>query len=193
LSITNATNNYPINLFFWFFEARKNAADAPLAMWLNGGPGTSSMKGLFHGTGPCSVNPDSKSTTLNKWSWNNEVNMLYIDQPVQTGFSYDVLMTTAKGVTASQNAFQTARTTGTGARTMWLFAQTFLSEFPEYKPKAKSLSIWSTGYGGRWAPSYAAYFLRRSEKKVAGEVPLKVETVGIVNGLYEFSVFWMKY
>src|ERR1700753_3636737 len=73
-----------------------------------GGPGSSSMIGLFQENGPCSVNRDSNSTSLNPWSWNQEVNMLYIgkyrkerhllsfsqqvDQPVQTGFSYDTLM-----------------------------------------------------------------------------------------------------
>jgi carboxypeptidase C (cathepsin A) len=48
------------------------------------------MMGLLEENGPCFVGPDSKSTYHNPWSWNNEVNMLYIDQPVQTGFSYDV-------------------------------------------------------------------------------------------------------
>lgn len=42
------------------------------------GPGSSSMIGLFQENGPCSVNHDSNSTTLNPWSWNQEVNMLYI-------------------------------------------------------------------------------------------------------------------
>lgn len=49
------------------------------------------MMGLLEENGPCFVGADSQSTYLNPWSWNNEVNMLYIDQPVQTGFSYDVL------------------------------------------------------------------------------------------------------
>lgn len=47
--------------------------------------------------GPCFVGNDSNSTYLNPWSWNNEVNLLYIDQPVQVGFSYD----TPTNVTAS--------------------------------------------------------------------------------------------
>jgi len=46
--------------------------------------------GLLQENGPCFIGSDSNSTFLNPWSWNNEVNMLYIDQPVQVGFSYDV-------------------------------------------------------------------------------------------------------
>lgn len=41
---------------------------------------------------PCDVNPDSNSTTLNERSWNNDVNMLYVDQPLGTGFSYVTLL-----------------------------------------------------------------------------------------------------
>jgi carboxypeptidase C (cathepsin A) len=47
--------------------------------------------GLLQENGPCFIGSDSNSTFHNPWSWNNEVNMLYIDQPVQVGFSYDVL------------------------------------------------------------------------------------------------------
>ncbi len=42
--------------------------------------------------GPCYINEDANSTSLNPWSFNNEANVLYIDQPAQTGFSYDVLV-----------------------------------------------------------------------------------------------------
>lgn len=40
--------------------------------------------------GPCFVGNDSNSTYPNPWSWNNEVNMLYIDLPNQLGYSYDI-------------------------------------------------------------------------------------------------------
>lgn len=49
------------------------------------------MMAVLEENGPCFVASDSKTTYLNPWSWNNEVNMLYIDQPVGAGFSYDIL------------------------------------------------------------------------------------------------------
>ncbi|KAK1464134.1 serine carboxypeptidase [Colletotrichum melonis] len=88
--VDGEAQDYPINTFFWFFEARKAPENAPLAIWLNGGPGGSSIMGLLEENGPCFVNEDSKTTRLNPWSWNNEVNLLYIDQPTQVGFSYDI-------------------------------------------------------------------------------------------------------
>src|SRR5207248_3489176 len=39
--------NYSINTFFWFLEARESPEIAPLTIWFNGGPGSSSMVGMF--------------------------------------------------------------------------------------------------------------------------------------------------
>lgn len=180
---------YPINTFFWFFESRHNPKNAPLAIWMNGGPGSSSLVGLMQENGPCIVKADSNSTELNPWSWSNYVNMLYIDQPNQVGFSYDTPTngtfdqlkaawnisewtdgvpvqndTFYVGTTTSQNQSLSANTTENAARSLWHFAQTWFSEFPAYKPHDDRVSIWTESYGGRYGPAFAAFFQEQNEK-----------------------------
>jgi Serine carboxypeptidase len=189
-TVTEINQNFSISTFFWFFESRKDPSNAPLSIWMNGGPGSSSMVGLLTEHGPCMVNSDSNSTTLNPWSWNNEVNMLYIDQPVQTGFSYDALYngtydattqaitladftdgtipqqnnTLYVGTFPSTDNSSTTNGTQNSARAIWHFAQEWFQEFPAYKPNDDRISIWSQSYGGHYGPSFTAYFQQQNEK-----------------------------
>ncbi|GAT30501.1 carboxypeptidase S1 [Aspergillus luchuensis] len=161
ISITQA---YPINTFFWYFPARHHHhnGSSPLTIWMNGGPGGSSMIGLFQENGPCVVNPDSNSTSDNPWSWNEYVDMLYVEQPVQTGFSYDVLRngtvdlvsgeidvdvdvgeggvrqneTFLVGTLPSQDVSGTVNGTVNGGRALWVALQVWLGEFVEYAAAA---------------------------------------------------------
>lgn len=57
------------HLFFWFFEARDvNPNTAPLTVYINGGPGESSMIGLFQETGPCRLDANLQVHN-NPYSW----------------------------------------------------------------------------------------------------------------------------
>lgn len=76
------------HLFFWFFESRNSPEDDPLLLWLNGGPGESSLLGLFQENGPCRINGHGNGTLHNEFGWNSHANLLYVDQPVSVGFSY---------------------------------------------------------------------------------------------------------
>ncbi|CZT21300.1 probable Carboxypeptidase S1 homolog B [Ramularia collo-cygni] len=180
--------DYPINTFFWFFESRTDPANAPTSVWLNGGPGSSSMLGLLAENGPCQVNSDSNSTRLNEWSWNNEANVMWIDQPVQVGFSYDVLTNITKnllnghvtvlnatdpipeqnstflvGTYGSQDVNHTSHGSVNGAAALWHFAQSWFQEFPEYKPNNNRISLTTESYGGRYGPAIFVYFQEQNE------------------------------
>jgi hypothetical protein len=72
--------------FFWYFPAQNpKSSNAPLILWMNGGPGSSSMIGLFQEHGPIII----KNSTLfrRNHTWNQEFDMIYVDNPVGVGFS----------------------------------------------------------------------------------------------------------
>lgn len=73
-------------IFYWMVECSKNPESAPVMIWLNGGPGCSSMDGLFLELGPFRI--DGDSVHINPHSWHNVANVIFVDQPVGTGFSY---------------------------------------------------------------------------------------------------------
>ncbi|CAE6449683.1 unnamed protein product [Rhizoctonia solani] len=155
------------HLFFWFFEARDNPESAPVAIWLNGGPGCSSNTGLFIELGPCAIVEDGKNTTINKWSWNTNVNMLFIDQPVGVGYSY----TTGPTMTNSSDA----------AADMWVLLQMFYRRFGEY---AGELHIAGESYAGVYIP-YIARAIWKNNKKVGdydGGDFLKISLTSIMIG-----------
>jgi hypothetical protein len=73
-------------------QSRNNPRNAPLTIWLAGGPGEASSFSAMTENGPCYVNQYSNDTILNPHSLNEHSNVLYIDQPVQAGFSYSTFM-----------------------------------------------------------------------------------------------------
>lgn len=75
------------NLFFWHYENRHIADRQRTVLWLNGGPGCSSMDGAMMEVGPYRVR-DGGNLEYNNGSWDEFANLLFIDQPVGTGFSY---------------------------------------------------------------------------------------------------------
>ena len=80
------------NLFFWLFQNRHIANKQRTVIWLNGGPGCSSMDGALMEIGPYRVKEGSQKGDFkleyNEGSWDEFANVVFVDQPVGTGFSY---------------------------------------------------------------------------------------------------------
>ncbi|ROT38444.1 alpha/beta-hydrolase [Sodiomyces alkalinus F11] len=85
------------NLFFWFFESRRDPSADPITIFLSGGPGSaSSALATLQQFGACRVGGSESEgfyLVTNPTSWHNYSNMLYIDHPVGVGYSYVFLET----------------------------------------------------------------------------------------------------
>ncbi|KAF2229400.1 carboxypeptidase 4 [Viridothelium virens] len=86
LPIDGNTSNVN-QLWFWFFPSENQAASDEIVIWLNGGPGCSSLDGLFQENGPFLWQSGTYSPIANPYSWVNLTNMVWVDQPIGTGFS----------------------------------------------------------------------------------------------------------
>ncbi|EEY59475.1 serine protease family S10, putative [Phytophthora infestans T30-4] len=76
-------------LFYWYTESQSDPENDPIVLWLNGGPGCSSLGGLFTENGPFVVR-DDLSIKVNRYSWNRKANMVWLESPAGVGFSGDV-------------------------------------------------------------------------------------------------------
>ncbi|KAI4649600.1 hypothetical protein J4E93_003920 [Alternaria ventricosa] len=204
-----------VHVFFWFFESRNDPASDPFTLWLNGGPGSDSLIGLFEENGPCMID-ENLTTVYNPYSWNNVSNMLYISQPVGTGFSYQ-----KQGV-GSFNSFSedfhynssewpatgrwplleplntgTIDTTDLAAVAVWHVFQALLATIPKFDAKlgdldaARDFNLFTESYGGHYGPAFFSYFYNQNLKIENGSMPgypLNFNSLGIINGIIDEAV-----
>nr|XP_016812290.2 probable serine carboxypeptidase CPVL isoform X4 [Pan troglodytes] len=131
---------YNSNLFFWFFPAQIQPEDAPVVLWLQGGPGGSSMFGLFVEHGPYVVT--SNMTLRDRdFPWTTMLSMLYIDNPVGTGFSF------------TDDTHGYAVNEDNVARDLYSALIQFFQIFPEYKNN--DFYVTGESYAGKYVPAIA--------------------------------------
>lgn len=162
-----------MSMWFWFFEARESPETAPFTLWINGGPGCSSMIGLFQENGPCRVNPDGQTTSINPYSWNNISNVIYIDQPIGTGFSYGTV---------------TVNSTEAAAPFIWKAFQILFESKLFSKFQAREFIFATESYGGHYGPSFVTYFDQQNELIRQGELQgeeIVVSALMINNGWFD--------
>ncbi|OTB09741.1 hypothetical protein K445DRAFT_323689 [Daldinia sp. EC12] len=188
------------HMFFWFFEARNNPDEAPLTLWLNGGPGSDSLIGLFEELGPCNVTHNGTSV-VNPYAWNEVSNLLFLSQPIGVGFSYAdavvgvINQTTGLPVNSSQPDGRYSDvdpyrfdTTDLAAKGTWEVLQAFIKELPvlDETVKSRSFNLWTESYGGHYGPAFFKYFYDQNKLIQDGSIPgveLSMHTLGIINGI----------
>ncbi|KAL0948943.1 hypothetical protein HGRIS_009048 [Hohenbuehelia grisea] len=127
-------------LFFWFFPPGPQGSSDDLIFWTNGGPGCSSLEGFSQENGPFTWAPGTAKPTQNDFSWTNLSSVLWVEQPVGTGFS--------QGTPDIKNEDDLA------AELVGFFQQ-FLEIFSELKGKNFFLS--GESYAGTYVPYIANY------------------------------------
>lgn len=130
-----------------FFESRNNPSEDPVLLWLNGGPGCSSLFGLFEELGPSTIPGDDLKPVNNPYSWNKNASVIFIDQPVNTGFSYSHNRTI---------------TTAAAAEDIYALLTLFFRELPQYAKQ--DFFIAGESYAGKYIPAIASEILSHKDR-----------------------------
>ncbi|KAJ7637079.1 serine carboxypeptidase [Roridomyces roridus] len=155
------------HMFFRFFESRSSPSTDPLVLWLNGGPGDSSAVGLLFELGPCSIASEGRTTESNPYSWTNHANIIFLDQPVDVGFSY-----TSDPAAAVKGCAE-------AAQDVYSFLQLFLQQFPQYA--GLPFHVAGESFGGIYVPHIASVIWNANKKGLSTKINL--ESVILANGI----------
>ncbi|KAG6482410.1 hypothetical protein ZIOFF_059041 [Zingiber officinale] len=141
-------------LFYYFAEAAENSGSKPLVLWLNGGPGCSSLGyGAMEELGPFRVMSDGKTLYRNPYAWNEVANVLFLESPAGVGFSYSN--------TTSDYAKSGDRRTAIDAL---IFLVNWFERFPEYK--GRDFFITGESYAGHYVPQLAHAILHHKDRLI---------------------------
>ncbi|KAL3500964.1 hypothetical protein ACH5RR_035413 [Cinchona calisaya] len=162
-------DNQQKSLFYYLVEAQIDPPSRPLVLWLNGGPGCSSLGvGAFSENGP--FRPSGQVLLRNQYSWNREANMLYLESPIGVGFSYSTNSSSYEGVTDSITAMDNL-----------VFLHKWLIKFPEYRNR--SLFLTGESYAGHYIPQLAELILQFNKK----EMLFNLKGIALGNPVLEFA------
>ena len=153
---------YESNIFFWFFPAQTGDANAPVVVWLQGGPGASSLFGLFAEQGPILVDKSQQLHPRNI-TWNSKYHLLFIDQPVGTGYSF----------TKSDDGY--VHNEDEVARDLYAMLLQFFVIYHEYA--ASPFYVTGESYGGKYVPAIV-YKIHMENPKAKAKINLKGMAIG---------------
>ncbi|KAF4047350.1 Serine carboxypeptidase [Phytophthora infestans] len=158
--------------FYFLAESQSSTAQAdPVLLWLNGGPGSSSLMGCFSENGPLLVNEDGKTLRVNKFAWNQKSNLLCIESPVGVGFSYN-----SSGVYEADDLSQ--------AQDLYDGLQKFFGKFPWLRENDFVVS--GESYGGIYVPTTALAILNGNAATSDQSQHINLKKFVVGNGVNEY-------
>ncbi|GJT88328.1 serine carboxypeptidase-like protein [Tanacetum coccineum] len=162
-------------MFYFFFESRRAKAD-PVVIWLTGGPGCSSELALFYENGPFKLT-SNLSLVWNDYGWDKVSNIIFVDQPTGTGFSYS-------------SSDRDLRQDESGVSTdLYNFLQAFFKAHPEYVNN--DFYITGESYAGHYIPAFASRVNEGNQNKEGIHINLKGFAIG--NGLTHPAIQYQAY
>ncbi|CAH9116022.1 unnamed protein product [Cuscuta europaea] len=168
-------NSFAANMFYFFFESRESKND-PVVIWLTGGPGCSSELALFYENGPFKI-ANNLSLIWNDYGWDKVSNLLYVDQPTGTGFSYS---SDSRDIRHSEDGV---------SNDLYDFLQAFFTEHPEYAKN--DFYITGESYAGHYIPAFAARVHKGNQANEGVHINLKGFAIG--NGLTDPAIQYNAY
>ncbi|XAR72139.1 Carboxypeptidase C [Bertholletia excelsa] len=168
-------HSHAARMFYFFFESRNSTQD-PVVIWLTGGPGCSSELALFYENGPFKIEKNL-SLVWNKYGWDKASNLLYVDQPTGTGFSY-----------SSDIRDFRHEEKGVG-NDLYDFLQAFFAEHPQFAKN--DFYITGESYAGHYIPALAARVHKGNKAKEGIHINLKGLAIG--NGLTNPKIQYKAY
>ncbi|XP_040186159.1 lysosomal protective protein-like isoform X1 [Rana temporaria] len=150
---------------YWFVESQKDPSSSPVVLWLNGGPGCSSVDGFLAGHGPFLVQEGGNTLKSNPHSWNKIANMLYLETPAGVGYSY-----------SDDKSYQINDTQV--ARDNYMAMKDFFRLFPEFSEN--EFYIAGESYGGFYVPNLAV--------ELSKDDSINLKGIAIGNGLTDYEI-----
>ncbi|KAL5145584.1 Serine carboxypeptidase-like 42 [Glycine soja] len=153
------------SLFYYFVEAENVPDKKPLTLWLNGGPGCSSIGGgAFTELGPFYPKGDGRGLRTNSMSWNKASNLLFVESPAGVGWSYS-------NTTSDYNSGDSSTATD-----MLLFLLKWYQKFPSYR--SRELFLTGESYAGHYIPQLANVLLDYNVHSTSFKFNIKGVAIG---------------
>lgn len=145
----------PVQLFFWVVMSERDPKNDPVVLWMNGGPGSTSLYGLFDQWGPYLIDHTKSPSVVFKRNDNRlteKLTWVFLEQPSGTGFSTGgPLIMDSETAAKDVSSFITA-----------LFQKTTTFKMPdgELSLNGRDFHIAGESFAGHWIPAIGSYMIQ---------------------------------